>query len=72
MRTVSWNPNSHSVEMIDQRILPGELRIVVYNDYEQVVDAIRMMVIRGAPAIGVAAAFGLALVAEKSSRGNSI
>lgn len=66
MRTVSWNPNSHSVEMIDQRILPGELRIVTYNDYEQVVDAIRMMVIRGAPAIGVAAAFGLALVAEKS------
>jgi methylthioribose-1-phosphate isomerase len=53
---------SGGVRMLDQRKLPKE---TVYNDYitpDQVADAIRSMVIRGAPAIGAAAAYGLALV----------
>jgi len=53
--------------MIDQRLLPGELRVVSYDDYNQVASAIRDMVVRGAPAIGAAAAFGLALAAQASS-----
>ena len=52
--------------MIDQRCLPGELRFVSYTDYQQVAEAIRAMVVRGAPAIGAAAAFGLALAARSS------
>ena len=59
------------VRMIDQRLLPDE---VVYRDYtrcSEVAAAIREMVIRGAPAIGVAAGFGLALVAAHSHTSNN-
>jgi len=52
--------------MIDQRRLPLELVIVEFGDYRGVAQAIREMVIRGAPAIGAAAAFGLALAARQS------
>lgn len=47
--------------MIDQRMLPAREIMRVYRDYKGVADAIRTMVIRGAPAIGVAAAMGVAL-----------
>lgn len=57
--TIEWRDNK--VVMIDQRRLPGEEVYVEYRDYESVADAIEKMVIRGAPAIGVAAAFGVAL-----------
>lgn len=50
--------------MIDQRLLPGEFQVVSFDDYHQVVDAIQMMVVRGAPAIGAAGAFGFALAAH--------
>jgi len=51
MRTVEWR-GGH-VAMIDQRALPHELIVVEYADYRQVAAAIRDMVVRGAPAIGV-------------------
>lgn len=47
--------------MIDQRLLPGKELVRRYDDYRGVAEAIRTMVIRGAPAIGVAAAMGAAL-----------
>jgi methylthioribose-1-phosphate isomerase len=53
--------------MIDQRRLPLEFRVVEFDDYRHVATAIRDMTIRGAPAIGAAAAFGLALAAQKST-----
>ncbi|MBN2550517.1 MAG: S-methyl-5-thioribose-1-phosphate isomerase [Anaerolineales bacterium] len=65
MRTVEWNEKIGAVRMIDQRLLPGEFRTVEYDDYHQVANAIRDMVVRGAPAIGAAAAFGLALAAKQ-------
>jgi methylthioribose-1-phosphate isomerase len=52
--------------MIDQTKLPNELIFVTYTDYNDVANAIRTLVIRGAPAIGVAGAFGLALAALQS------
>ena len=52
--------------MIDQTALPGRLAYVTYTAPEQVAAAIRTMVVRGAPAIGVAAAMGLALAAHRS------
>jgi len=54
------------VRMIDQTALPAKLTYVRYTHAEQVADAIRTMVVRGAPAIGVAAAMGLALTAVRS------
>ncbi len=56
---IEWTPEG--VVMIDQRRLPAELVRHTYTDYREVADAIRNMVIRGAPAIGVAAAMGVAL-----------
>jgi methylthioribose-1-phosphate isomerase len=62
--TVSWKDNS--VVMIDQTKLPNKLEFVKCVTYEQVADCIKNLIIRGAPAIGVAAAMGLALAAVKS------
>jgi methylthioribose-1-phosphate isomerase len=64
MRTIEWDDGM--VKMIDQRKLPGEYVVVQFTDYREVARAIREMTIRGAPAIGAAAAFGLALCARGS------
>ena len=53
--------------MIDQTKLPNQLIFVEYDDYNQVADAIRNLVVRGAPAIGVSGAFGLALASLQSN-----
>jgi methylthioribose-1-phosphate isomerase len=59
IETIQWT--SSGVVMIDQTRLPREETYVTCTDYKQVAEAIRSMVIRGAPAIGVAAAMGIAL-----------
>ena len=64
LKTVEWKDNS--VVMIDQTKLPNILEYVTYTDYNQVADAIRTLVVRGAPAIGVSGAFGLALASLQS------
>jgi methylthioribose-1-phosphate isomerase len=69
MRTVFWEDNA--VKMIDQRSLPGLLEVVACHTHAQVAAAIRNMTIRGAPAIGAAAAFGLALAAQESKTRDS-
>jgi methylthioribose-1-phosphate isomerase len=66
MRTVEWNYDTNTFQMIDQRLLPGEYKVAVFVDYRNVAQAITDMVVRGAPAIGAAAAFGLALAAQAS------
>jgi methylthioribose-1-phosphate isomerase len=65
MRTVFWEDNQ--LKMIDQRVLPARFEIVSYNDHVSVANAITDMVVRGAPAIGAAAAFGLALAGYESA-----
>lgn len=65
MRTVEWDAKG-TVKMIDQRKLPLEYIVVEFDDYQDVARAIQEMYIRGAPAIGAAAAFGLALAAHQS------
>src|SRR5690348_2749346 len=65
LRTVEWKNNS--VVMIDQTKLPNELVYVTYTDYHDVAVAIRDLIVRGAPAIGVSGAFGLALAALQST-----
>src|SRR2546423_6753125 len=59
VKPIEWG--SDAVRMIDQRVLPVREIFRTYRDYRGVADAIRTMVIRGAPAIGVAAAMGAAL-----------
>ncbi len=65
MRTIEWDPRG-IVKMIDQRKLPLEFVVVEFDDYRHVARAIKEMYIRGAPAIGAAAAYGLALAATQS------
>ncbi len=64
-RTVLWKDGK--VSMIEQTRLPNTLEYVDYEDHEGVAEAIRTLVVRGAPAIGVSAAFGLALAAKNSA-----
>jgi len=64
LRTITWA--GHSVRMIDQTLLPGKLAYRTYKRYPDVAEAIKTMVVRGAPAIGVAAAMGVALAAGES------
>jgi methylthioribose-1-phosphate isomerase len=64
IKTVEWT--SEGVRMLDQRLLPNEEKYLTLRSYEEVADAIRQMVVRGAPAIGVSAAMGLALGASQS------
>ncbi len=59
VNTIEWTPDG--VVMIDQRILPAEETFLTCKNYREVADAIRDMVIRGAPAIGCAAAMGVAI-----------
>jgi len=59
IRTIEWT--DAGVVMLDQKRLPAEETYHTYPDYEGVAEAIRSMIIRGAPAIGVAAAMGIAL-----------
>ena len=66
MRTVKWNYETNKLEMIDQRILPETFEIIAYTDHQAVASGITDMVVRGAPAIGAAAGFGLALAAFES------
>ena len=63
MRTVEWEDNR--LKLIDQTKLPDELTYVYCSNYKQVITAIKDMNVRGAPAIGVAAAFGMALAQIK-------
>lgn len=64
MRTVFWEDGR--LKLIDQRRLPAVLEVVSFGAYRDVARAIAEMVVRGAPAIGAAAGFALALAAEES------
>jgi methylthioribose-1-phosphate isomerase len=64
IRTIEWT--DAGVVMLDQRLLPTEETYRTYTDHQGVAEAIRGMVIRGAPAIGVAAAMGIALGVKNS------
>ncbi len=66
MRTVDW-AGDHVV-IIDQTLLPGELRFVELRTVDELIDAIRRMAVRGAPAIGVTGALGVALAAITAHR----
>jgi methylthioribose-1-phosphate isomerase len=64
IKTIEWT--DEGIRMLDQRLLPSEEKYLMLRSYEEVAEAIRKMVVRGAPAIGVSAAMGLALGASQS------
>ncbi|RCK75082.1 MAG: Methylthioribose-1-phosphate isomerase [Anaerolineae bacterium] len=64
-RSIEWK--NDALWLIDQRKLPKEVAYLELTDYHQVAEAIKSMIVRGAPAIGAAAAYGLALACNQSS-----
>jgi methylthioribose-1-phosphate isomerase len=68
LKTLEWT--DEGVVMIDQRVLPVEEIYPVFRTYREVAEAIKAMVVRGAPAIGVAAAMGVALGARDAKAEN--
>ncbi len=64
IKTVEWTKDG--VRMLDQRLLPSEETYLMLRSYDEVAEAIRKMVVRGAPAIGISAAMGIALGASQS------
>jgi len=60
--TLKWT--GAELQLIDQTLLPGTIAYIELNSYEAVFDAIRHMKVRGAPAIGIAAAYGMVLAAK--------
>jgi len=70
IQTMRWADGKF--EMIDQRILPNKFEYISYDSAQSVAEGIKTMVVRGAPAIGCAAAFGIALEALKLNKENNI
>jgi methylthioribose-1-phosphate isomerase len=61
LQSVCWNSANNRLDLLDQRLLPAEIVYLELTTSEQVWDAIRQMAVRGAPAIGIAAAYGVYL-----------
>jgi len=66
MRTIKWNGKNNTIRLVDQTLLPKEYRIIECTTIESLCHAIRTLKVRGAPAIGVAGAYGIALAAHTS------
>ena len=62
--TVKWGPDKKSVDIIDQTLLPGTIKRIQLSTKEEIWEAIKKLRVRGAPAIGVSAAYGLAVLAD--------
>ena len=69
VKTMEWN--GETLKLIDQRRLPNELAFVTCESYIDVAEAIRKMIVRGAPAIGVSAAYGYVLGMKEYVRNNT-
>ncbi len=61
MRTIAWDDEKDVVQLIDQTLLPADYKIVECARVEELIDAIKRLKVRGAPALGVAGAFGVVL-----------
>ena len=66
--TVAWSVEERAVRFVDQTRLPGEERYVSCTTVDQVVDAIDRLVVRGAPALGAAGAYGVAVAVGQARR----
>jgi methylthioribose-1-phosphate isomerase len=68
VETLRWNAERGQIELIDQRVLPAQFERLGFDSAAGVATAIRSMVVRGAPAIGCAAAYGVAVEARRLQR----
>lgn len=68
--TVAWSPDGHAVRILDQTALPERELVCELTKLDEIISAIQSLKVRGAPAIGVAAAMGLVVAIEQSSGGD--
>ncbi|GFO98049.1 aIF-2BI family translation initiation factor [groundwater metagenome] len=66
MRTIDWEPEKNSIVMIDQTLLPREYKVIECSTVDCLCEAIISLRVRGAPALGAAGGFGVALAAQRS------
>ena len=71
MRTIDWEPEKNSIVMIDQTLLPREYKVIECSTIESLCEAIISLRVRGAPALGAAGGYGVALAAFRS-KGSSL
>ena len=67
MRTIDWNEESNSIRLVDQTLLPKEYKVIECKTLSSLCGAIKSLKVRGAPALGAAGGFGIALAAFLSS-----
>lgn len=67
MRTIDWNNENSTIVMIDQTLLPVEYKVIECDNIASLTEAISLLRVRGAPALGAAGGFGIALAATLSS-----
>ena len=67
MRTIDWNNNNNNISMIDQTLLPAEYKVIECATIDSLCEAIKSLRVRGAPALGAAGGFGVALAAFRSN-----
>jgi methylthioribose-1-phosphate isomerase len=65
MRTISWDPDCDCIEMVDQTKLPGEFTTYHAETVTDLIESIQMLRVRGAPALGAAGAYGVALATRQ-------
>jgi methylthioribose-1-phosphate isomerase len=66
MRTIDWDEGNNTITLIDQTLLPGELKVIQCKTVVSLCEAIKSMRVRGAPALGAAGGYGVALAAYAS------
>ncbi len=67
MRTIDWNEENETIIMVDQTLLPIDYRMIACDNIGSLCEAIQSLRVRGAPALGAAGGFGIALAASHSS-----
>ena len=67
MRTIEWDETRQYLKIIDQRQLPEKCEYIYLDNYKAIAESIRSMVVRGAPVIGVTAAYGMVLAGLHST-----
>ncbi|MBS1716913.1 MAG: S-methyl-5-thioribose-1-phosphate isomerase [Armatimonadetes bacterium] len=71
VRSILWQHDEAALDLLDQRLLPAQEQWMRLTRYEAVVEAIKTMAVRGAPAIGISAAYGMALAARSGADRNT-
>ena len=67
LTTIWYEENNDAIRIIDQRLLPHELKILTLHSLAEVLFAIKDMLVRGAPLIGITAAYGMYIAARENS-----